>query len=90
MWGTFGKAAELLASEGLSSVKESNWIMRGYKTGVGGRACGLNTLQNRLIVEGNVLSWKYSSVKIMSLFSVTVRAGTAVNRRQRHSANGGT
>jgi hypothetical protein len=65
MWGTFGKAAELLASEGLSSVKESNRIIRGYKTGVGGRACGLNTLQNRLIVKGNVLSWKYSSVKIM-------------------------
>jgi len=37
MRGIFGKAAELLASEeGLSSVKEPNWIMRGYKTAVGG------------------------------------------------------
>jgi hypothetical protein len=33
----FGKATELLASgEALSSVKEPNWIMRGYKTAVGG------------------------------------------------------
>jgi hypothetical protein len=32
----FGKAAELLASEGLSSAKGPNWIMRSYKTAVGG------------------------------------------------------
>ena len=61
MRAIFGKAAELLASvEALSSGKEPNLIMRGYKTAVGGRVCGLNTLHKRLTVKENILSCKYS------------------------------
>ena len=99
MRGIFGKAAELLAYEGLTSAKEPNWIMRGYKTAVCGRACGLNTLQKRLTVKENILSWKNSfffflnnlrcGILITTLFVVTVRASTAVNRRHHHSVNGG-
>jgi hypothetical protein len=45
------------------AMKEPNWIMRGYKTAVCGRPCGLNTLQKRLTVKENIPSWKYSFLK---------------------------